>query len=114
VRHALPAIFQFRQFAAAGGLVSYGISLTDAHRLAGSFVGRVLKGEKPADLLVQQATKVEMIINLKTARALGLTVPTALLVQTKSSSRLQIWCTACRLLAFGRRAGMSAFTESFE
>ena len=68
VRHAVPTIFQFREFTAAGGLVSYGGSFTDSYRQAGVYTGRVLKGEKPAELPVVQATKVEMIINLKTAR----------------------------------------------
>jgi putative ABC transport system substrate-binding protein len=79
VRHAVPAIFQFPEFAAAGGLVSYGGSQTDAYRQVGVYAGRVLKGEKPADLPVQQTTKVEMIINLKTAKALGIRVPLPLL-----------------------------------
>ena len=75
VRHAMPTIFQDREFAAAGGLVSYGGSNADAYRLLAAYTGRILKGEKPADLPVQQTTKVDLVINLKTARALGLTVP---------------------------------------
>jgi putative ABC transport system substrate-binding protein len=79
LRHAVPTIFQFRDFTAAGGLMSYGGSLADQYRLVGSYTGRILKGENPADLPVQQSTKVELIINLKTAKAFGLTVPLALL-----------------------------------
>jgi putative ABC transport system substrate-binding protein len=79
VRNAVPAIFQDREFAMAGGLMSYGAAFADAYRLAGNYVGRILKGDKPADLPVQQVAKVEMYINLKTAKALGLTVPQSLL-----------------------------------
>jgi len=79
VRYAIPAIFQYRAFAAAGGLMSYGGSVTDSYRLSGVYTGRILKGEKPADLPVQQDTKVELIVNLKAAKALGLTVPMSLL-----------------------------------
>jgi putative ABC transport system substrate-binding protein len=75
VRHKVPTIYRGREFAAAGGLVSYGSTITSSYHLAGVYTGRVLKGEKPADLPVQQATKFELYINLKTAKALGITVP---------------------------------------
>jgi putative ABC transport system substrate-binding protein len=81
LRHAVPTIYQYREFAAAGGLMSYGGNITDAHRLVGMYTGRILGGEEPGDLPVQLATKVELIINLKTAKAFGLTVPLTLRVR---------------------------------
>jgi putative tryptophan/tyrosine transport system substrate-binding protein len=81
LRQGVPTVFEFRQFVASGGLMSYGGSLTDVYRLAGVYVGRVLKGEKPAELPVHQSTKVELMVNLRTALALGLEVPPALLAR---------------------------------
>jgi putative ABC transport system substrate-binding protein len=79
VRHAMPTVYQFREFAVAGGLLSYGANFTETFRVVGNYTGRILKGEKPADLPVQQATAVELIINQKTAKTLGITVPQALI-----------------------------------
>lgn len=79
IRHLVPTIYEYHPFAAAGGLASYGGSISESYRLAGVYTGRILKGEKPADLPVQQSTKIELFINLKTAKLLGLTIPITLL-----------------------------------
>jgi putative ABC transport system substrate-binding protein len=79
LQHAIPAAYQFRQFASAGGLMSYDGNVVDSYRQLGVYVGRILNGQKPADLPVVQSSKVEFILNLKTAKALGLTVPITLL-----------------------------------
>jgi putative ABC transport system substrate-binding protein len=80
-RFSLPSVFAFRYYAVAGGLVSYGIDNIDLYRRSAAYVDRILKGEKPSDLPVQEATKFQLVINLKTAKALGLTVPPSLLAR---------------------------------
>ena len=80
-RHSMPAMYPSRVFADLGGLISYGASILDLNRQAGIYVGKILKGARPADLPIQQSTKVELVINIKTAKSLGLTVPSSLLVR---------------------------------
>src|SRR5262249_16576411 len=82
VRHAVPAIFPYREFTAAGGLMSYGVSIRDLYRLVGGYTGRIVRGEKPRDLPRPQSTKFEFVINLQTARALGIEVPNSIQLLT--------------------------------
>jgi putative ABC transport system substrate-binding protein len=81
IRHAMPTVYQYREFAAAGGLMSYGGDIKDLYRRAGAYAGRVLNGEMPAELPIQQSAKAELFVNLKTTKALGITVPLSLLAR---------------------------------
>ena len=88
LRHAIPAISSLREFVAAGGLISYGVNVIDGLRLAGVYTGRILRAIKASDLPIQQSTKIELTINLKTAKALGLTIPPALLARADEGDRI--------------------------
>ena len=81
LRHRIPAVYGFREFAAAGGLMSYGVPLVDAYRMAGAYTGRILKGERPEDMPVQQAVKIVLALNLKTAKRLGTSFPATLIAR---------------------------------
>ncbi len=80
-RHAIPTVYFHRSFAAAGGLISYGATITAEYRVAGIYTGRILAGQKPSDLPIQQPSRIELVVNFKTAKALGITIPTSILVR---------------------------------